>query len=62
MTDALACENSTVTGEFGYNGEGEDLLGTGNREQEGSSTPETEAMKTQEDQEQGGNHKHEEKC
>ena len=61
MTDALACENSTVTGEFGYNGEGEDLFGTGNREQEGSSTPGTEAMKTQEGQEQSGNRKHEEK-
>ena len=62
MTDALACENSTVTGEFGYNGEGEDLFGTGNREQEGSSTPETEAMKIQEDQEQGGNLSMRRKC
>ena len=50
MTDALTCENSTVIIELGYRGEGEDLYGMGNEEQEGSSTPEIETMRIQEDQ------------
>ena len=51
MTDALACENSTVAIESEDNNEGENVLGMGSGEQEGSSTPEIEIMKIQDDQE-----------
>ena len=61
MTDALACEKSTVAIEAEDNNEGENILGMGSGEQEESSTPEIEIMKIQDNQEQCGSRKHEEK-
>ena len=60
MTDALTCENSTVIIELEHRGEGEDLYGMGNEEQEGSLTPVIETMKMQEDQGRNEDYKHEE--
>ena len=60
MTDPLTCENSTVITELGYRAEGEDPYGVGNEEQEGSSTPQVETMRIQEDQERNEDRKHEE--
>ena len=44
VTDTMTCENSTVTNELGYHGEGEDLNGMDEEEQEGSLTPVVETM------------------
>ena len=60
VTDALTCENSTVTNELEYHGEGEDLNGMEEEEQEGSLTPVVETMKIQEDQGWSKDHKHKE--
>ena len=59
MTDTMACENSTVTNELGYHGEGEDLIGMDEREQ-GEHNSCIGTMKVQENQEWSKDHKHKE--
>ena len=61
VTDTMTCENSTVTNEIGYHGEGENLNGMDEEEQEGSLIPQVETMRIQEDQKRNKDHKHKEK-